>query len=232
MSSPTEMGLADRYADIQGRIAEAAQSAGRSADDITLVAVSKRQPEALLVELAALGHRDFGENMIQSWRARLEVEGLEAIRWHLIGSVQTNKAKFIARTPPAVLHTVDRAALVEALASRMRPDDRLDVLLQVNVDREPQKSGCLPEALDALVDTTAAAPGLRLRGLMAIPRPTREGAPVRAFETMEGLLQRVFDRIEGPPVLSMGMSSDFEAAIAMGSTIVRVGTALFGARDV
>ena len=225
-----EMSLADRYAEVQRRISEAARSAGREAEDITLIAVSKRQPEALLVELAALGHRDFGENMIQAWRSRLDVNGLEAVRWHLIGGVQTNKAKFIARTPPACLHTIDRVGLIDALETRLAPASSLDVLLQVNVDREPQKSGCFPEDLDALVDAAASAPTLRVRGLMAIPRPTESGPPLSAFEAMGDLLAKVSDRVEGPPVLSMGMSSDFEAAIALGSTAVRVGTALFGPR--
>lgn len=225
------MGLSVRYAEIQRRIAGAAQAAGRDPSEITLVAVSKRQPVSLLEELVALGHRDFGENLIQAWRSRLDVAALEPVRWHLIGPLQTNKAKYVARTPPACLHTVDRPALIDALGARLAPEAPLDVLLQINVDREPQKAGCLPEDLDGLVDATCETPGLRFRGLMAIPRPHLAGAPVAAFEAMRSLLDSVTDRVSGVPELSMGMSGDFEEAIGHGGTIVRVGTALFGPRQ-
>jgi len=226
------MSLADRYAEIQQRIADAARTAGRAASDVTLVAVSKRQPPELVIELAAMGHRDFGENQVQAWRSRLELDELASIQWHLIGPVQTNKVKFIARTPPACLHTVDRPVLIEALGGRLSPEACLDVLIQVNIDREPQKSGCLPEGLDALADAACSTPGLKLRGLMAIPRPPQGAPPAQAFERMRSLLESIADRIEGPSTLSMGMSGDFETAIAHGSTVVRVGTALFGARSV
>ena len=230
MSSPTEMSLSDRYKSVQERVAEAARSAGRAADDVTLIAVSKRQPDVLLIELAALGHRDFGENLIQSWRGRLELPDLKDIRWHLIGPVQTNKVKFIARSPPACLHTVDRTSLIDALGGRLSSDAPLDVLLQVNVDREPQKAGCLPEHLSELADRLCETPGVRLRGLMAIPKPLDSGPPRSAFSNLRELSEAIADRTPGAPLLSMGMSGDFEAAIAEGSTHVRVGTALFGAR--
>jgi pyridoxal phosphate enzyme (YggS family) len=225
------MGLAERYSAIVDRVATAARAAGRRPDEITLVAVSKRQTAALVSELAALGHRDFGENLIQAWQERLTLDLPDDLGWHVIGPLQTNKAKFVARTPPALLHTVDRGGLVDALARRLGDSARLDVLLQVNIDRESQKAGCLPEALDALTDQVTAASALRLRGLMAIPRPPEAGAPQAAFAATRTLLQSIADRIEGPPILSMGMSSDFETAIAEGSTMVRIGTAIFGARE-
>lgn len=230
MSSPTEMNLSERYAAIQERLARAAHSAGRSVDEVTLIAVSKRQPDHLLTELAALGHLDFGENQIQSWRGRLELAELTDVRWHLIGPVQTNKVKFIARSPPSCLHTVDRASLLDALGARLQGDPPMDVLLQVNVDREPQKAGCLPEELPGLADRVCETHGVRLRGLMAIPRPLQSGPPRAAFSSLRDLAESIADRIPHPAVLSMGMSGDFEAAIAEGSTHVRVGTALFGPR--
>lgn len=231
MSSPTEMSLSERYTTVRERVAEAARSAGRAAGDVTLIAVSKRQPHSLVAELAALGQRDFGENLIQSWRGRLEQPGLSDARWHLIGPVQTNKVKFIARSPPACLHTVDRASLIASLGGRLSSDAPLDVLLQVNVDREPQKAGCLPEDLSELADRLWETPGVRLRGLMAIPRPLDSGPPRSAFATLRELSESIMDRTPGAPLLSMGMSGDFEAAIAEGSTHVRVGTALFGPRE-
>ena len=224
------MELAERYGAIVDRVATASRAVGRQASEITVVAVSKRQPEDRLSALASLGHRDFGENLIQAWQDRLGL-GLPAdLKWHVIGPLQTNKAKFVARTPPALLHTIDRASLVDALARRLGDASPLDVLIQVNVDREPQKAGCLPEALDALVDHLRSTSALRLRGLMTIPQPTQSGAPQSAFAATRTLLESIADRVDGPPILSMGMSSDFEKAIAEGSTMVRIGTAIFGAR--
>jgi len=225
------MSLAERYSAVRERIRTAAREAGRDAEEITLVAVSKRQPDALIAELVNLGHRDFGENLIQAWQARTQRAFATDMRWHVMGPVQTNKAKFVARTPPALLHTIDRASLVEALERRWSATEPLDVLAQVNIDREVQKAGCAPEELDALVDRITASSALRLRGLMVLPRATPATPPRAAFSATRALLDGIADRIERPPVLSMGMSSDFEAAVAEGSTLVRVGTALFGHRS-
>jgi len=225
--------VAAAHADIAARIEAACAAAGRPAGDVTLVAVSKRQPEALVRRLAARGQRDFGENIVQAWRERIEaLADLPSLRWHLIGPVQTNKAKYVARTPPALLHTIDRTSLVAALDKHLDPAAPLPALVQVNVDREPQKSGCLPEALDALVDAVCAAPGLSFRGLMCIPRFADDAEETRpAFATLRALGERVRDRVPDRRVeLSMGMSGDFEVAIAEGATLVRVGTALFGER--
>jgi pyridoxal phosphate enzyme (YggS family) len=225
------MSLSKRYDELCERIGQAARASGRSPEDVRLVAVSKRQPEALVSELAELGHRDFGENQVQAWQGRLALDLPAGIRWHLIGPLQTNKAKFVARTPPALLHTLDRAPLVDALERRLQGPAPLDTLLQVNVDREAQKSGCLPEDLDALVDRVAQSSRLRLRGLMAIPRHPSGGEARAAFAALRELLDGVRDRVVDTPILSMGMSGDFEAAIAEGSTLVRVGRAIFGQRD-
>ncbi len=212
---------------ITSRIAAACQRSERSPRDVTLIAVSKEQPDDAVREFYDLGVRDFGENKVQSLSARVAL-GLAGVRWHQIGPLQTNKAKDIARlsSHDLTLHTIDRVELVAALAKRL--ERSLPCLVQVDIDREPQKAGVLPEAIDALVDAIAACGRLELRGLMAIPRPVAEvgeAALRRSFDAMRELGQRL-----GTTILSMGMSDDFELAIEHGSTHVRVGTALFGPR--
>lgn len=230
MTPPAPEHLAARHAAIEARVADACARADRPRSDVTLIAVSKRHPDAAVRHLAALGVRDFGESQVQPWLARLDTLGDLDARWHLIGPLQTNKVKYVARASPRCLHTVDRASLVGALAARLDPGSPLDCFIQVNIDREPQKAGCPPDedALDALADAVAAAPSLRLVGLMCIPRP---GDTRPAFARTRALAATIADRVAGGRVaLSMGMSDDFEDAIAEGSTHVRVGTALFGPR--
>ena len=222
------MTLTDRYFGLQDRIAQAAQAAGRSPRELTVLAVSKRHADASVQALADLGHRDFGENQVQAWSARLDA--FPALRWHLVGALQTNKATAIEEGRPTLVHTVDRLKLVVALSRRWNHPTPLDVLIQVNVDDEPQKAGCTPEGLDALADHVTKSTALRLRGLMCIPKPVDGGAPREAFARTRGLLETIGDRVEDTPILSMGMSDDFEAAIAEGSTLIRIGTALFGPR--
>jgi pyridoxal phosphate enzyme (YggS family) len=228
--------LAARYQAVRERLAEACRAAGRSVEAVTLVAVSKRHPDAAVRAVAALGQVDFGENLVQAFEARHETLQDLGLRWHLIGPVQTNKARHIAACPPALLHTVDRPALVDALERRLAligPAARLEVLIQVDIDREAQKSGCAPEEVDGLADRICASGALTLRGVMCIPRPASEASPRSAFARTRALLETISDRIDascGAPVLSMGMSDDYPDAIAEGSTLVRVGTAIFGAR--
>jgi pyridoxal phosphate enzyme (YggS family) len=233
-SSPTEdpaAGFAVRLAAIEEAIAAACAASGRPRAAVRLLAVSKEQPDAAVRALHALGQRDFGENRIQALRQRVEAFAAEPpLSWHLIGPVQTNKAKDIAQLRPALVHTVDRPALVDALAARWQHDTPLDVCVQVNMDAEPQKAGCEPAALGALVDHISATPALRLRGLMAIPAPAGDASLRRAFAGLRVLGERIADRIAGPVELSMGMSDDFPLAIAEGATIIRVGTGLFGPR--
>jgi hypothetical protein len=228
-------GVEERLAHIQGRIAKAAAAARRDPAEVTLIAVSKEQPEELVREAYALGVRDFGENRVQALIKRMGL-GLEGVRWHLIGPVQTNKAKELARHPPTLLHTVDRPALVDALeAAFSKVGMRLPCLVQVNIDAEPQKAGVSAEGLAALIDAVEAAPHLELRGLMAIPRPLDEVGPAAlssSFEAMANLLGMVRARIGQTATLSLGMSDDFELAIAAGATHVRVGSALFGERPI
>ncbi|MCB9729025.1 MAG: YggS family pyridoxal phosphate-dependent enzyme [Deltaproteobacteria bacterium] len=229
-----EAPLSERYQRVRDGLAEACRAAGRSPADVTLLAVSKRHPDEAVRALAALGQVDFGENQVQAFEARRAALSDLPLRWHLIGPLQTNKARHVAAAPPHLLHTVDRPALVEALARRWERPAPLDVLIQVDIDREAQKSGCAPEALDALADLVSATPALRLRGLMCIPRPATVASPRAAFARTRAALEAIRDRVDltaGAPVLSMGMSDDYPDAIAEGSTLVRVGTAIFGARD-
>ncbi len=193
---------------------------------VTLVAVSKTQaPEAIRAAYAA-GQRDFGENYAQEWREKADaLADLPDLVWHFIGSLQTNKVKYLAGRVGWV-HTVDRLALAQELSRRsVARGATTRVLLEVNVAGEASKSGCAPGDVPALAHATASLPGLALRGLMCIP--PAEGDPRPHF----GALRALRDSLGLPlPDLSMGMSGDYREAIAEGATIVRVGTAIFGAR--
>jgi PLP dependent protein len=195
------------------------------------VAVGKRQPVAAIRALAARGQRAFGENYVQEAQAKARELGDLALAWHLIGPLQSNKCRDAAALFDWI-QSVDREKLVGLLA-RHRPPDRppLDVLVQVNVDDEDSKSGVAPAAAAALCDAVAAQPRLRLRGLMAIPAPHPDPAARRAaFGRMRALFDALASGRPGFDTLSMGMSDDFELAIAEGATMVRIGTALFGPR--
>jgi PLP dependent protein len=217
------------------RLDNAARQAGRPCP--RLLAVSKLQPAAAVAALAAAGQRAFGENYVQEAQAKqaaLHQAGdsrVDGIEWHLIGHLQSNKAA-LAATLFDWVQTVDRAKLVPLLAAA-RHDARpsLNVLIQVNIDDETSKHGCRPEDAPALADAIGAQPRLALRGLMAIPAPLPDIDRRRdAFRRMKALFDGLAVRHPGMDTLSMGMSEDFELAIAEGATLVRVGTALFGAR--
>ena len=216
------------YAQIRARIDKAAQAAGHRAH---LLAVSKTKPAAAIRELAAQGQRAFGENRVQEALAKQrELTDLD-LEWHLIGPLQSNKCR------EAALHfdwlqSLDREKLLEPLNRFRRADaPPLNVLIQVNVDAEASKSGCAPEAVPALARTIAQFPRLRLRGLMAIPEPHADPAQRRAaFARMRALFDALQADHPDIDTLSMGMSEDFELAIAEGATLVRIGSALFGAR--
>ncbi|MBO9872558.1 YggS family pyridoxal phosphate-dependent enzyme [Xanthomonas sp. D-93] len=209
----------------------AADAAGRP--HAHLLAVSKTQPAEAVAALAAQGQRAFGENYVQEAAAKIAALAEAGLEWHLIGHLQSNKAEQAATLFDWV-QTVDRPKLVAALAKgRATASARapLNVLIQVNIDDEASKHGCQPDAVDALAAAIAAQPALALRGLMAIPAPWPEAARrIDAFARMHALFVRL--RAAHPQVdtLSMGMSGDFADAIAAGATMVRVGTALFGAR--
>ncbi len=198
---------------------------------VRLLAVSKLQPAAAVAALAAQGQRAFGENYVQEAAAKIAELAELGLEWHLIGHLQSNKAELAAQVFDWV-QTVDRAKLVSALAKH-RPAalPPLNVLIQVNIDDEDSKHGCAPEQVAALADAIASEPRLCLRGLMAIPAPFPEAAKRQAaFARMQTLFTRLAAQHPQADTLSMGMSSDFAEAIAAGSTMVRVGTALFGQR--
>lgn len=218
------------YEDVQARIRACASG---QVGAVSLLAVSKTQPAAAIRHLAGLGQRAFGENYVQEALIKqAELNDLEAgLEWHLIGPLQSNKCREVAEHFDW-LQSLDRAKLIEPLA-RYRPHDRapLNVLIQVNVDDEASKSGCTPTAVPELADRVAATPALRLRGLMAIPAPAPDLARRRdAFRRMRTLFDELREKHAGIDTLSMGMSDDFELAIAEGATMVRVGSLLFGRR--
>ncbi len=206
---------------IAGRLAalRAALPAG-----VTLVAVSKTQPPEAVREAYSAGQRDFGENYAQEWRAKADaLAGLPELRWHFIGGLQTNKVKYLAGRVHAV-HTVDRPELARELSKRHEARGaRTRVFLEVNVGGEASKEGCAPAEVPALAGVVRALPALDLVGLMCVPPAA--GDPRPHFR----LLRRLRDEL-GLAELSMGMSGDWQAAVEEGSTLVRIGTAIFGAR--
>lgn len=223
---------AQRLQAVRERVAAAARAAGRNPAEVGLVAVSKTWPAAAVRELAALGQADFGENRVQELTGKAGELADLPLRWHLVGQLQRNKAAAVARLG-AVVHSVDRLPLARALgrvgASTGRP---VEVFVQVDLGGLPgelaARGGADPAHVPALADAVAAEEGVVLRGLMAVaPRGT---APGPAFARLAALAARV--RADHPEArdLSAGMSADLEAAIAAGSTLLRVGTALFGSR--
>jgi hypothetical protein len=214
----------ERLEKVRASIARAARLARRGAEDVTLVAVSKTQGADSIRPLLAAGQRVFGENRVQEaldkWPALKEEAGGVAL--HLIGRLQSNKAEEAAALFDAI-HSVDRASLVTALAKAIdRTGRRPDCFLQVNIGEEPQKGGCTPAELPALLELGRQA-GLPVVGLMCIPPAAVEPAPY--FALLAKLARR-----HGLTGLSMGMSADYETAVMTGATHVRVGTALFGTR--
>lgn len=235
-------GVREQLERVRQRIAAAAQASGRAASEVRLLAVSKTKPSAAIREAYAEGQRDFGENYLQELvRKAEELSDLSDIRWHMIGHLQTNKAKLAVRHS-SLVHTVDSPRVAEALGRR-RGDwisessglpahlaTPLAVLVEVNIAGEAQKSGCAPDEVGELLAAVQREPWLDLRGLMTVPPFTDEPEIARkCFEALRALRDANGGR-ERLPELSMGMSDDLEAAIAAGATIVRVGTAIFGAR--
>ena len=221
--------IAGNIAQVQARIRAAALAVQRDVTSIHLLAVSKTKPAAALREAYAAGIRDFGENYLQEARAKqVELADLP-LCWHFIGPIQSNKTRDIAEHF-AWVHSVDRLKIAQRL-SEQRPAELppLNICIQVNVSGEASKSGCTPADLPALAAAIGALPRLKLRGLMAIPEPTEDRAVQDAAFAAVRTLQESLNM--GLDTLSMGMSHDLESAIAQGATWVRIGTALFGARD-
>nr|WP_314560526.1 YggS family pyridoxal phosphate-dependent enzyme [uncultured Pseudomonas sp.] len=221
--------IADNIGLVSQRIRAAADAVQRDASSIHLLAVSKTKPALAVREAYAAGMRDFGENYLQEALGKqAELTDLP-LSWHFIGPIQSNKTRAIAEHF-AWVHSVDRLKIAQRL-SEQRPANLppLNICIQVNVSGEASKSGCTPADLPALANAISALPRLKLRGLMAIPEPTEDrAAQDAAFATVRELQARLNLPLD---TLSMGMSHDLESAIAQGATWVRIGTALFGARD-
>lgn len=215
------------------RVHLAARQSGRSADDITIVAVSKTFPRRLVDEAYALGLSVFGENRVQEAKGKFEGPLPSDLRVHMIGSLQSNKAKAAIGLFDRI-ESVDRVSLIDALEySAAKADTLVSVLLQVNIGREPRKSGCFPEQVRETIDALRGAEHLRVDGLMGIapllPSPDDARTYFRELRILRDDISRERPDLD-LSVLSMGMSGDFEAAIAEGATHVRIGSAIFGAR--
>ena len=225
--------IAENLRQVRHRIDRACTECNRSPQHVTLLAVSKTCPAEAVRAAVAAGQRAFGENYVQE--ALVKIEALADVRtqleWHLIGPLQSNKTRVVAEAFDWV-HTVDRLKIAERLSAQ-RPDNLppLNICLQVNVDGEASKSGVVFDELPALAQAVATLPGLRLRGLMSIPEPadglTAQQAPHRRLHEAFIMLR---DQGLALDTLSMGMSADLEAAVHQGATLLRVGSAIFGAR--
>lgn len=231
MSSAESATLASNWQQVTARLRAAAEAAGRAPESVRLLAVSKLQPADAVRGLHACGQRAFGENYVQEALAKMDALADLDLEWHLIGPLQSNKTREVAERF-AWVHSVDRLKIARRL-SEQRPAAMppLQVCLQVNIDDEDSKSGCAPADLPALAEAVLKLPGLRLRGLMCIPRPGNVAALAQLAKTHADLRARLPALADMPfDTLSMGMSDDLAEAVAAGSTLVRVGTALFGAR--
>ena len=226
---------ADSIAASLARITDAVRATeakyGRASGSVKLLAVSKTRPAAVVAGAFAAGQTAFGESYVQEGKRKIKEVGNDAIEWHFIGPVQSNKTRAIASLF-SWIHSVDQEAIARRLSHQRPPGlAALNICIQVNISGEKTKSGTSPGEVGKILAATTALPGIRVRGLMAIPAPASEVVAQRqAFATMK----RIFDEHCGAhqlDTLSMGMSGDFKAAIAEGATMVRLGTAIFGTRD-
>lgn len=216
--------LAARLAAVRSGIADAASEAGRDADEITTIVVTKFQPVSLIRELAALGVTDVGENRHQEAQAKASELADLGLTWHFVGQLQGKKARQV-RAYASVIHSVDRASLVDALRSE---ETSVDCFVQVNLTDDPGRGGVEPDALEPLVEHVLDTPGLRLLGLMAV---APLGEPARpAFARVRSLSERIGALAPDATALSMGMSHDYRDAILEGATHLRIGTAITGNR--
>lgn len=227
--------IAHNLAQVRAKISAAAKACGRAPEEITLLAVSKTKPASAVAEAFEAGHRAFGENYVQEGVDKIlhfREQGVKGLQWHFIGPLQSNKSRLVAEHFDWC-HTVDRLKIASRL-SEQRPASLppLNVLIQVNISDEQSKSGIALALVDALAAQVVELPGVQLRGLMAIPAPEadyeRQFAVARQMAVAFDALKVRYPSVD---TLSLGMSDDMEAAIAAGSTLVRIGTAIFGARD-
>lgn len=225
--------IKDNLTEIRERITAAAQKCGRDPHTVTLLAVSKTKPVSALEEAIAAGQTRFGENYVQEGVEKIQYFSVNnTLEWHFIGPLQSNKSRLVAEHFDWC-HTIDRLKIAQRLSDQ-RPADKapLNVLIQINISDENSKSGITLAELPALAEQVAALPNVCLRGLMAIPapetNPERQSAVFRQMETAFREMQGKYPQAD---TLSMGMTDDMDAAITCGSTMVRIGTAIFGARN-
>jgi len=212
------------------RVDKSAKKSGRAASEITIIAASKTVDAARIAEAARAGIRDFGENRVQEYLEKRKVLG-DAVNWHIIGPLQTNKAKHVVEGV-RLIHSLDRLSLAREIEKQCEKNGtRVDALVQVNIGKEATKSGVYEEDLEGLLEGLSVMRRIRVKGLMALPPAARAEDNRRYFVRM----YEIFSRLKGLhpdfEYLSMGMSDDFEAAIEEGSNMVRIGTAVFGARS-
>ncbi len=228
--SNDQSAIKQRYQKVVADIAAAARQSGRNPDEIRLLGASKQQPAAAIRALAGLGLRDFGENYVQDGLDKQAELADLPLTWHFIGRIQSNKTQDIARHFDWA-HGVDRLKVARRLSDQREASEPLSICLQVNIDDEASKGGLRPDEVLEVAAPVAELPNVRLRGLMAIPRPDNDPDRQRAAFRR---VRELFDELRGGGLeldtLSMGMTADLAAAIAEGATIVRIGTALFGPR--
>ena len=226
------MTIEEELANVRERIANAARECGRDPAEITLIAVTKTHPPEMMNEAIRLGVTDIGENKPQEVRDKFDK--VLPVRWHLIGHLQTNKIKYIIDRC-AMIHSVDSIKLMDEIDRLAALHDKdIDILIQVNISGELSKSGIAPEELESLLKHAGALSKTHVKGLMTIAPKAEFGDPAIHFQNMKKLFDsfksRKFENVEMRE-LSMGMSGDFEAAVKCGATMVRVGSAIFGARN-
>lgn len=220
--------IKDNIAEVELQISSACQQAQRNVAEVTLLAVSKTKPVTMIKQAYDAGQRAFGESYVQEAVEKItNLQNIPDISWHFIGPIQTNKTKLIANHFSWV-HSIDRAKVAKRLNEhRSAQDTPLNICLQVNISGEESKSGVLVNELPALLDTISECEHLCLRGLMAIPEKNASQASFDSMQTLFNSLQKQYPSMD---TLSMGMSADMQLAINAGSTIVRIGSAIFGAR--
>lgn len=229
------MSVRENYIRICENIEDACARAGRSRDTVTLVAVTKFVEEARIEEAVAAGIREVGENRVQEWQRKYGFFQEHGLGMHLIGQLQTNKVKYVVNRGLTLIQSVDRLSLAQEIERQCALHNAVqDVLIEVNIGEEEQKGGVAQNALGGLLDAVSALSHIRVKGLMCIPPALGAGEARPYFARMRALFEKFSayraDNVE-MRVLSMGMSGDYAAAVEEGATMVRVGTALFGARN-
>lgn len=226
------MSLEQRLGDVRARIREAAEKCGRNSDDIKLIAVTKTYPTDAMNEAIRLGVTDIGENKPQEVRDKFD--SVEPVKWHLIGHLQTNKVKYVIDRC-CMIHSVDSIKLMQELERQaLAKDCDIDILIQVNISGEQSKSGIAPDMLDSLLQYAKELKRVHIKGLMTVAPKSEYGDVSTHFKNMKSLFdktaQKHYENVDMTE-LSMGMSGDFETAIAYGATMIRIGSLIFGPRN-